>query len=408
MTTRDDRKRPPPSDRGRDPSSWKGTKRPDYKAPQPLTQGLSLGEPSSPKGVARAVETALHRLAARASGELRRIGRFFDAEGYYTDDRPVAAGGGGGAPSAHASTHENGGSDEINVAGLSGRLADDQPFDLDDVGSTQGQILYRGPTVWVPLNPGTAGHLLATQGAGANPQWVDKATILLSPDGEYHPDIPPDSMVFSESWPGDVAENTWAWANQGTATETIERDGAVINNPHNLRSHAVRYAGALPSTGDFSAFAKISGGPRVDATLGGTHGWASLIAATNGEIDDPSEFHSIGINMNSHTTFWNINALRGTLLGSAYSHATAIGSLHPTSDTPVYLGLQWDDSASGTARLRHLVSFGGKKFLILPAAVGTLNGRPTTDLGYSASAGTTRVDWIRVFDSLTTEVGNRP
>lgn len=35
--------------------------------------------------------------------------------------------GGGGAPSAHASTHENGGSDEINVAGLSGELADPQP-----------------------------------------------------------------------------------------------------------------------------------------------------------------------------------------------------------------------------------------------------------------------------------------
>ena len=35
--------------------------------------------------------------------------------------------GGGGAPSAHASTHENSGSDEISVTGLSGELADDQP-----------------------------------------------------------------------------------------------------------------------------------------------------------------------------------------------------------------------------------------------------------------------------------------
>ena len=36
-------------------------------------------------------------------------------------------GGGSGPPEAHASTHENGGSDEIDVAGLSGELADDQP-----------------------------------------------------------------------------------------------------------------------------------------------------------------------------------------------------------------------------------------------------------------------------------------
>jgi hypothetical protein len=35
--------------------------------------------------------------------------------------------GGGGTPSAHASSHQNGGTDEVNVAGLSGELADPQP-----------------------------------------------------------------------------------------------------------------------------------------------------------------------------------------------------------------------------------------------------------------------------------------
>lgn len=38
----------------------------------------------------------------------------------------LSVGGGGGAPSAHATTHQNGGTDEINVAGLSGVLADPQ------------------------------------------------------------------------------------------------------------------------------------------------------------------------------------------------------------------------------------------------------------------------------------------
>lgn len=36
-------------------------------------------------------------------------------------------GGGGGAPDPHKATHQNGGTDEINVAGLSGVLADPQP-----------------------------------------------------------------------------------------------------------------------------------------------------------------------------------------------------------------------------------------------------------------------------------------
>ena len=34
---------------------------------------------------------------------------------------------GGATPAAHASSHENGGGDEVSVAGLSGELADDQP-----------------------------------------------------------------------------------------------------------------------------------------------------------------------------------------------------------------------------------------------------------------------------------------
>lgn len=43
--------------------------------------------------------------------------------------------GGGGAPSAHATSHQNGGSDEISVAGLSGELADVQPPKIDGLTS---------------------------------------------------------------------------------------------------------------------------------------------------------------------------------------------------------------------------------------------------------------------------------
>jgi hypothetical protein len=38
----------------------------------------------------------------------------------------AGAGGGGGAPAAHATSHQNGGSDEISLTGLSGLLADGQ------------------------------------------------------------------------------------------------------------------------------------------------------------------------------------------------------------------------------------------------------------------------------------------
>src|SRR3990172_507965 len=55
---------------------------------------------------------------------------YFKSDGklYYIDDAGVITGplAESGAPGAHASTHENGGSDEISVAGLSGQLADGQ------------------------------------------------------------------------------------------------------------------------------------------------------------------------------------------------------------------------------------------------------------------------------------------
>jgi len=40
------------------------------------------------------------------------------------------------------------------------------------IGNTQGDILYRNASGWVVLAPGTAGFLLQTGGAGANPSWV--------------------------------------------------------------------------------------------------------------------------------------------------------------------------------------------------------------------------------------------
>lgn len=40
------------------------------------------------------------------------------------------------------------------------------------IGSTQGDILYRGASTWSVLAPGTAGYFLQTAGAAANPAWA--------------------------------------------------------------------------------------------------------------------------------------------------------------------------------------------------------------------------------------------
>lgn len=43
---------------------------------------------------------------------------------------------------------------------------------LDQIGHTQGDILYRGATAWQALPAGTAGYVLATGGPSANPSWI--------------------------------------------------------------------------------------------------------------------------------------------------------------------------------------------------------------------------------------------
>lgn len=45
---------------------------------------------------------------------------------------------------------------------------------LDDLlGTTHGNVGYRGASAWEPLAPGTAGYFLQTQGSGANPSWIE-------------------------------------------------------------------------------------------------------------------------------------------------------------------------------------------------------------------------------------------
>jgi|ERR1035437_626728 hypothetical protein len=41
-----------------------------------------------------------------------------------------------------------------------------------DLASTQGDIIYRNATVWTVLPPGSAGQVLSTGGAAANPSWI--------------------------------------------------------------------------------------------------------------------------------------------------------------------------------------------------------------------------------------------
>ena len=64
------------------------------------------------------------------------------------------------------------------------------------IGSTQGDILYRNATVWVALAPGTAGQLLQTGGAAANPSWTSPPPLMPSSVVASLPASPPDGLLY--------------------------------------------------------------------------------------------------------------------------------------------------------------------------------------------------------------------
>ncbi len=59
----------------------------------------------------------------------------------------------------------------LSAGGGGGGTSDVQSL-LDNVGNTQGEILFRGATEWKVLSPDTTGKVLQTNGAGADPSWV--------------------------------------------------------------------------------------------------------------------------------------------------------------------------------------------------------------------------------------------
>lgn len=71
------------------------------------------------------------------------------------------------------------------LANLSGETADAEGESVSDVldyvfGSAQGSLLYRGASAWARLAPGTAGQILRSGGASANPSWIDASVWRLA------------------------------------------------------------------------------------------------------------------------------------------------------------------------------------------------------------------------------------
>lgn len=156
---------------------------------------------------------------------------------------------------------------------------------LDMLGSTQGNILYRNGTVWTVLAPGTAGQVLQTGGAAANPSW---ATGVLVTDGDK------GSITVSSSgtaWTIDDAAVTLAKMANLSQYQLIGRSSSGSGVPQAISTSADVYTmlgsadkGAIRNSLDLSTMATQSAAA-VTVTGGSITGLSTLQgtakAATN-------------------------------------------------------------------------------------------------------------------------------
>ena len=99
-------------------------------------------------------------------------------------------------------------------ANISGSSAAPSDVTIDDIlddyfGTTQGSIIYRGASAWTALSPGTNGHFLQTQGAGANPQWAaasgGSSTLTQSKKSANYTLTNSDDVIYCDSGAGSIS-----------------------------------------------------------------------------------------------------------------------------------------------------------------------------------------------------------
>jgi hypothetical protein len=103
---------------------------------------------------------------------------------------------------------------------------------LDTLGSTQGQVLYRGASTWTALATGTSGQVLTTGGSAANPSWVtpsiginatitsvlETATVNATAlTASYNYDVKTQSVMVVTA----NAANNWTLNVRGDASTTL-------------------------------------------------------------------------------------------------------------------------------------------------------------------------------------------
>jgi hypothetical protein len=237
---------------------------------------------------------------------------------------------------------------------------------IDTIGSTQGQVLFRGASAWTALAPGTNGQVLTSGGAGANPTWTsggvsngNKGDITVSASGAtwtINAGSVIDAAVATGISPGKLTTPTatiLGRASAGTgAVESLSaaQVRAITGNPVVQRVRSV-----ITATSSGTTVADL----RYSATAPAmTHGDQYMTIT----ITPTSATNRIRIRLMGH---WSNSAATQVSLIIGRAGDTNARSLHTTfpssvrSDYVTRVYHEFDEVAGGTSAITYNVRAGG-------------------------------------------------
>ena len=176
------------------------------------------------------------------------------------------------------------------LANVSGSTAAPTPATMSAIldavfSSTRGSVLYRGAAGWAALGAGTAGNVLTTGGAGADPSWAAAAggaSITTS-------DTPPSSPADGDAWWDSVGGQLYIRYDDGTSSQWVpatNQGGITVPLPV-----------AQGGTGSTTAAAALTSLGAVPAA-GGTMTGNLIIAPTSGAASVALQKPASGVGAN--------------------------------------------------------------------------------------------------------------
>lgn len=133
------------------------------------------------------------------------------------------------------------------------------------IAQVQGDILYRNATNWVALPPGTAGQVLITGGASANPSWSSSPTLSGTAN----------TVTFFNGSGVLSSSTTFGWDGTTLAPQGVSLTGTAFNLAGGASSGGGSTAGALNLSGGANSSSGTGGNVNI---TGGNSGSGSTAA----------------------------------------------------------------------------------------------------------------------------------